>query len=129
MTVFWVGWDEDCLDSGEVSIYLSHRKFVVEVNITSETLDQNRCTDHAAIVNQQTAVESVDNHLCVVVNAVLGEAGTDEFNALGTRKTRGLPRIVNDNHVKLIHDQSCASDDVEVAQSDRVEGTWVNSNL
>ena len=129
MTVFRVGWDEDCLDSGEVSIYLSHRKFIVEVNITSETLDQNRCTDHAAIVNQQTAIESVNDHLGVVVNAMLGEAGTDEFNALGARKARSLPRVVNDNHVELIHHQSCASDDVEVAQSDRVEGTWVNSNL
>ena len=129
MTVFWVGWDEDCLDSGEVSVYLSHRKFVVEVNITSETLDQNRCADHAAIVHEQTTVECVNDHLGVVVNAMLGEAGTDEFNALGARKARGLPRVVHDNHVKLIHDQSCASDDVEVAQSDRIEGTWVNSNL
>jgi hypothetical protein len=93
MTVFWVGWDEDCLDSGEVSVYLSHRKFVVEVNITSETLDQNRGSHHAAIVHQQTTVEGVNNHLGVVVNAVLGKACTDEFNALCTRKRGVFPGL------------------------------------
>jgi hypothetical protein len=104
MPVFWVCWDEDCFDSGEVSVYLSHRKFVVEVYITSETLHQNRCANHSAVVDEQAAVERIDHDFRIVVNPVFCEAGSDEFNSLLTRKARCLSRVVNDDYVKLIHD-------------------------
>ena len=121
MAVRRVRQHEHRFDSSEVSVDDGHRRFVGDVDLGANPLDDRVRADLLAIVDQQSDTPIGDGD--AVRDSGIRQGLFDELDSTRDRQQRGFSGVVDDDDVDLVKKVARALDDVEVTQCDGVERT------
>ena len=116
-----VGQHEDRLHAGEVAVDDRHRRLVGHVDLRADALDEHRCADLGAVVDEESDAPGGDDD--VAADAGLGDGPFEQADALRDGQQRRLVGIVHDEHVQFVEEAGRTLDHVEVPEGDRVERT------
>ena len=83
--------------------------------------DEHAGSDIRRVVDEQPIAPGRDDH--VALDAALRDRLLEQAEPLRDRQHRLLARVVHDEHVQLVVERRRTTDDVEMAEGRRVEGS------